>query len=71
MFQFMPVEEPVREYRNPAHVDMEAFKRIQIELLHRRVMMDEEPMFPCFSHNKDDLEQTPAVPDESVRTVLA
>ncbi len=61
MFQWLVTDEPVREYRDLARVDFEAFRQVQMELLHRGVMLDEdgeEPMFICYSHDNEDLETT-------------
>jgi glutamate-1-semialdehyde 2,1-aminomutase len=70
MFQWLLTDEPVREYRELARVDGNRFERIQLELLRRGVMIDEdfgEPMFTCFSHNETDLDQTLEAFDQAVR----
>jgi glutamate-1-semialdehyde 2,1-aminomutase len=70
MFQWLLTDRPVREYRDLDHVDGARFRRIQLELLHRGVMIDEdfgEPMFTCFAHDGQDLDQTVEAFDQAIR----
>ncbi len=62
MFQVLFTKQPeVRNYRDLKSCDFELFARLQLELLKRGVMFDEdngEPLFTCYSHDKEDLEKT-------------
>ncbi len=62
MFQFtLTSQDRIRKYRDLQHCDFNFFAKIQLEMLLRGVMIDEdngEPMFTCFSHSKYDLEDT-------------
>jgi glutamate-1-semialdehyde 2,1-aminomutase len=70
MFQWILTDRPVQEYRDLDRVDSARFQRIQFELLHRGVMIDEdfgEPMFTCFSHDELDLNNTIEAFDQAIR----
>lgn len=51
----------VWEYRDLEHCDMKLYAQLHYELLRRGVMIDEdneEPIFTCYSHTKEDLQHT-------------
>lgn len=62
MFQILFTKEPqVRNYRELSSCNFELFARVQLEMLKRGVMLDEdngEPLFTCYSHDEGDLEKT-------------
>lgn len=62
MFQFTFTDKDhLRNYRDLAHCDFNFYAKIQLEMLMRGVMVEEdngEPMFTCFSHSKEDLDDT-------------
>lgn len=69
MFQFLFTRKTrITNYRELAACDMDLFAKLHFELMKRGVMLDEdneEPIFTCFAHSREDLHHTLAALDES------
>lgn len=73
MFQFFFTKELVREYRDIAHCDLNVYADLQVEMLKRGVMFDEdneEPIFTSYSHSSDDLRKTIEAFDKATKVVF-
>lgn len=73
MFQFFFTKENVMEYRDIQHCNREVYADMQVELLKRGVMFDEdneEPLFTCFSHSAEDLLHTIKAVDNATKLVF-
>lgn len=69
MFQFLFVDHSVKTYRDLEDCDMGLFADLQMELLKRGVMVDEdneEPMYTCEAHSSRDLKETLAAFEEAL-----
>ncbi len=72
MFQFFFTKENVWEYRDIKNCNLNVYADLQMELLKRGVMFDEdneEPLFTCYSHSNEDLQKTLAAFEEAARKV--
>jgi glutamate-1-semialdehyde 2,1-aminomutase len=61
MFQFFFTKKSVWEYRDIENCNLNVYADLQMELLKRGVMFDEdneEPLFTCYSHSQEDLNKT-------------
>lgn len=74
MFQVLFTKQSeVRNYRDLKSCDFELFARLQLELLKRGVMFDEdngEPCFTCYSHDESDLEKTLQAFDDALPVAM-
>jgi len=61
MFQLFFTKKRAWEYRDIKHANLMLFSKLHLELLRHGIMVDEdneEPLFTCYSHSKEDLEKT-------------
>ncbi len=61
MFQFLFVNHEVMTYRDLKDCDMDLYADLQMELLRRGIMIDEdneEPLYVCDAHSRKDLKET-------------
>ncbi len=73
MFQFFFTRKEVHEYRDIRHCDLAVYADLHLELLRRGIMFDEdneEPIFTCYSHTKEDLRKTLEAFDQATKLVF-
>lgn len=73
MFQFVfSDKEEIWSYRDLKGADFDTYAKLHYELLKHGVMIDqdnEEPCFTCYSHKKEDLENTLTALDTSLKAI--